>query len=418
MADFTSRERILRVVNLEEADHTPCCFMNFKALRSRSNSFYRLVEDELALGLDSQLIFPSFAGVRPPEHPALRGLPIRFHSAVKIREWREKSSDSYDILHNEYSTPAGKLTSSVQMSLDWPFGEHIPFIDDHLIPRYVKPLITGPEDLEALQYLLLPPQADDIASFKEEAEKATAFAKNHGVMLSGMMGVAMDMADWMCGTQNTMILSIDQPEFMADLLEMIHVWNMERMKVVLSAPVDIYIRRAWYEGCDSVTPKFYSDTILPRLKKEVDLAHEHGTKFGYTCTSGTTAMLDSYLEADFDVLIGIDPVQDPYMDMQLVKEKLGGRICLWGGISTLTIEQEANEEKVRSDIQHTVNLFKSTPFILSPHPVPNNNYQPYAGQNRDYQKADSDTQKQPVLPLQRCSSVEQVRHPTPCLKPV
>jgi len=38
---------------------------------------------------------------------------------------------------------------------------------------------------------------------------------------------------------------------------MIHIWNMQRMELVLSAPVDLYIRRAWYEGCDFITPSFY-----------------------------------------------------------------------------------------------------------------------------------------------------------------
>ena len=366
MGQLTSRERMLRVLNCQEPDHIPCCFMNFRALRERSNSFYELVKDELTMGLDSQLIFPSFAGVRPPEHPGLRGLPIRFHEEVQIREWQENGSDDFGVLHKEYSTPAGVLTTSMRISDDWPFGQHIPFVDDHLIPRAIKPLVTGSEDLEALQYLFIPPQREDIARFKEEAKRARAFAREYNVLLSGMMGIGLDMAHWLCGTQNLMIMTMEQPGFVADLLEMIHLWNMQRMEVILSAPVDIYIRRSWYEGCDSITPKFVSDVVLPRLKNEVDLAHEHGAKFGFTCTSGTTAMLDCYLEAGFDVLIGIDPVQDQYLDMQLLRKKLGNRICLWGGISTMTIEQEIVEDKVRSAVRKAIETFRGTAFILSP----------------------------------------------------
>jgi len=181
-----------------------------------------------------------------------------------------------------------------------------------------------------------------------------------------MMGIGLDMAHWLCGTQNLMIMAMEQPGFVADLLEMIHLWNMQRMEVILSTPVDIYIRRSWYEGCDSITPKFVSDVVLPRLKNEVDLAHEHGAKFGYTCTTGTTAMFDCYLEAGFDVLIGIDPVQDRYLDMQLLRKKLGNRICLWGGISTMTIEQETVEDKVRSAVRKVIETFRDTAFILSP----------------------------------------------------
>ena len=88
--------------------------------------------------------------------------------------------------------------------------------------------------------------------------------------------------------------------------------------------VDLYIRRAWYEGCDFVIPKFYKNEVLPRLKAEVDLAHEYGTKFGYICSSGTKPMLDFYPQAGFDVLIGVDPIQGTHTDMPLMKEKLGG----------------------------------------------------------------------------------------------
>lgn len=366
MIELTSRGRMLRTLNLQEIDHIPCCFMNFRALRERQNeSFYELVKAERDMGLDSELIFPSPMGTRPPEHPVLRGLPIRFHPKVRIKEWREEIPDKFDILHKEYSTPAGTLTTSMRLSGDWPYGNHIPFVDDYLVPRAVKPLITRQEDLDALQFLLTPPQEQDIALFKKEASEAKAFAEKYGVLLTGMMGVGMDMADWLCGMQNLMVLIMEQPSFITDLLEMIHVWNMQRMKVVLSAPVDLYIRRAWYEGCDAVTPKFYREAILPRLKAEVNLAHERGTKFGYTCTSGTKPMLDFYLEAGIDTLIGIDPVQDPYMDMPLIEKKLGGRICLWGGVSTMTVE-EGTEKEVRSAVRHAIEMFGSPGFILSP----------------------------------------------------
>jgi len=106
----------------------------------------------------------------------------------------------------------------------------------------------------------------------------------------------MDMADWLCGMQNLMFLAMDQPGMVVDLLEMIHVWNMQRMELVLSAPVDLYIRRAWYEGCDFITPGFFRSAVLPRLKIEAELTHAHGAKFGYICSSGTQPLLDAYLE--------------------------------------------------------------------------------------------------------------------------
>ncbi len=130
-------------------------------------------------------------------------------------------------------------------------------------------------------------------------------------------------------------------------------WNDPRVERAAHAggafsAVDLYIRRAWYEGCDFVTPRFYRRSILPRLKAEVDLAHDHGAKFGYICSSGTDADARFYLEAGIDVLIGIDPVQGTHTNLPLMKEKLGKRTCLWGGVSAaVTLERGSEEDSVR-----------------------------------------------------------------------
>jgi len=269
-------------------------------------------------------------------------------------------------LHKEYVTPGGTLRASVRLSEDWPHGDHLPFMDDYQIPRAEKPLITRPEDLDALSYLLTPPHEDDIAGFNQEAGEARAFVERHGVLLAGGWGVGMDMANWLCGMQHLMLLTMEQPAFVEDLLDMIHRWNLARMEVVLSAPVDLYIRRAWYEGCDFVMPAFYRDVILPRLKAEVDLAHERGAKFGYICSSGTRPMLDYYLEAGIDVLIGVDPIQGTHTDMPLMKEVLGGRVCLWGGVSGAVTVEMGSEEEIRVAVREAIQTLGPEGFILSP----------------------------------------------------
>ncbi|MGQ9501657.1 MAG: uroporphyrinogen decarboxylase family protein [Anaerolineae bacterium] len=362
-----SRERLLRAISYQEVDHIPCCFMSFTALRKRhQEDFYALARAELEMGLDTMLFIPSIPRSQRPNHPDLRGLPIRFDPAVTMREWREAAPDGTTLLHKEYITPAGNLTTSVRLSEDWPHGDHIPFIDDYQIPRVLKPLVTEPRELDALRYMLIPPQPDDVSHFRREVRTARAFVDAHSVLLAGGWGVGLDMVHWLCGMQNLMFLTMDQPEFVVDLLEMVHQWNVQRMKVVLSAPVDLYIRRAWYEGCDFITPQFYRTTILPRLKREVELAHEHGAKFGYICSSGTQPMLDLYREAGIDVLIGVDPVQGTHTDMKLMKQKLDGRVALWGGVSGAITVEMGSEDEVRAAVRHAISTLGTDGFILSP----------------------------------------------------
>jgi len=150
------------------------------------------------------------------------------------------------------------------------------------------------------------------------------------------------------------------------LLEMIHQWNKQGMEVVVSVLVDLYIRRGWYEGCDFVTPAFYRRVIAPRIKAEADLAHEHGVKFGYICSSGTRPMLDNYREAGIDVLIGVDPVQGTYTDLPLMKRKLGDAIALWGGVSGAITVELGEEPAVRAAVRHAIETLGPQGFVLSP----------------------------------------------------
>ena len=367
MTVLTSRQRMLAALHLQEPDHIPCCFMSFTALRRRVHeNMYELALAELGMGLDSMLFIPAAGRPLRPEHPELRGLPVRPHPQVHLHEWREEVPHDFPILHKEYLTPAGTLSTSLRLSEDWPHGDHIPFVDDFQVPRAVKPLVTGPEDLAPLQCMLQPPTAEDAAQFHAEAEVARDFVDQHGVLLVGGWGVGVDMADWLCGVQNMMVLAAEQPAFARDLLDMIGRWNLARMALVLEAPVDLYIRRAWYEGCDFLSPRFFRSALLPQLKAEADLAHERGAQFGYICTSGTRPLLDAYLEAGIDVLIGVDPVQGTHTDMPLLKRKLGERVCLWGGVSGALTVELGNEEEIRQAVRRAIDELGPRGFILSP----------------------------------------------------
>jgi hypothetical protein len=358
---------MVRAIEFRETDYTPCSFMSFSALRNRlDDDMYKLCKAELEMGLDSMLFLPYLSRRERPNHPDLRGLPVRFHPDVKTEESREVVEDDFDILHKEYITPGGKLTTSVQLSEDWPHGDHIPFIDDYQIARSLKPLITEPEDLEALQFLLQPPTEYDKVFFAKESRRAHDFVEeNHSLLASGW-GVGMDMANWLCGMEELMLLTTTETTFVESLFDMIHNWNLSRMELILSAHPDLFIRRSWYEGCDFVLPGFYERVILPRLKKEVELVHERGARFGYICSSGLEPMLDLHKEAGFDVLIGIDPVQGTHTDMERVKTVYDGEIAIWGGVSGAITVELGTEEEIQLAVQTAITKLGPDGFILSP----------------------------------------------------
>ena len=178
----------------------------------------------------------------------------------------------------------------------------------------------------------------------------------------------MDAVGWLFGLQNAIIAAMDEPDFMAELTELLHNWNRQRMELFLDAGIDLFIRRGWYEGTDFWSPRLYRQFIFPYLKKEIEMAHQAGaTKFGYIMTSGSMPLLDMFVEAGLDVLIGVDPIQGKGTDLASMKQKLKGKICLWGGVNGFITVERGNKAEVREAVHNAITtLGPDGGFILSP----------------------------------------------------
>jgi len=366
--ELSSRERMLAALNHEEGDHVPLCFMIYSALRNRCRNDHEFVEKQLEMGLDAtvNLQLPCEG---PSDHRDLPGLPVRFHPQVEVREWTEERPGERHpvVLHKEYHTPAGPLSTAVNKTEDWPYGDHVPFLDDYLSPRSRKFLVEKEEDLGRLRYLLVPPSREDIRAFKEKSASDKRLATKNDLLVTGGRGVGLEAAAWLCGFRNIAIAGMRRPEFVDELASILHEWNARRMKVFLDTGVDLFVRRGWYESTDFWSPSLYSRFVLPYLRKEIELAHDAGAKFGYIMTSGSMPLLDMFVEAGLDVLIGVDPVQGRGTDLALMKRKLRGKVCLWGGVNGFITVEMGNATEITDAVTRAVRVLgPSGGFILSP----------------------------------------------------
>ncbi len=365
---LSSRERMLAALSCALVDYPPCCFMQFSGLEAKCNSQLQMAEQYLAWGMDAMIQVPPWLLTAGGDTADLRGLPVHFHPGVRVREWQEPAAEGerYRTLNKEYATPAGSLTTRINQTDDWPYGDHVPFLDDFNVPRAQKHLVTGAQDLAALRYLLPPPDKAIIAEFRENSRPAQQFARKHDLLVSGGAGVGADMAGWLFGLQELIVASVRQPDLVSELMQIIADWNIGRMQVVLDAGIDLWVRRGWYESCDFWSPKLYRKFILPHIEREAELAHGHGVKFGYILTSRVMPLLDMIVEAGVDVLIGVDPVMGG-TNLKQLKEKANGCLCLWGGVNgPITVERGSPEEVRRATQEALALLAPGNGFILSP----------------------------------------------------
>jgi uroporphyrinogen-III decarboxylase len=362
---MTSRQRMLGAINHLEVDHIPCSFMLFNGLKSTCADYLEFVQKQIELGLDAYVQVPP----RPPivinDSYNLHGLPVNYHPSVLVEEWKEYiDEERYPVLFKEYHTPAGTLRAEVFQDDEWRWGDHVPFLDDYLETRSKKYLINGPDDLAALRYLLTLPTETDVDEFVEQSQPILDYAYEQELLVAGGWGVGADLIGWIYGLQNMIFASFDDVDFLHELLDIIANWNRARMEVVLSADIDLYIKRAWYENCDFWSPKTYEKYLSPILEADVELAHDHGAKFGYLITSNCMPLLDYFAEAGVDVLIGVDP---HHWDLGATKQKLGGKVCLWGGVNGNITVEYGTPEQVRMEVGKAMGLLSSQGgFILSP----------------------------------------------------
>lgn len=378
--EMTSRERMLAALNGGKPDHVPMAFMIFSALEERLAAKHGFedpaasIEAQVALGVDTVVDLRMFA----PEskeigHNDARGFPVRFAPDVKTRQWAEVSSDhSYPVLHKEYITPSGRLSIAVDQTEDWPYGDaergdfNVPFMDDYLAPRALKHLLENRLDLAAMRHLLASPTEEDVKVTHAAWDRGKALACKHDLLLAGGWGVGADALAWFCGLQNAVMMAMDDPVFLADILGLISAWNKQRMRAYLEYGVDLFIRRAWYEGTELWSPSLFRQFFFPIIREEVRMAREAGVKYGYILTSGSMPLHDMLIELDIDVLIGPDPVQGKGTNLKCMSEQLRGKIPTWGGVNGFITVEQGTPEGIDTAVREAIETLGPEGFILSP----------------------------------------------------
>ena len=79
----------------------------------------------------------------------------------------------------------------------------------------------------------------------------------------------------------------------------------------------------------------FREFVVPSLKKQCDAIHDLGGYFIQHTDGNVWDILDSFVEIGIDGWHGIQP--NVGMDMKLLKERYGGRLCLFGGINCETL---------------------------------------------------------------------------------
>ncbi|MHA1688789.1 MAG: uroporphyrinogen decarboxylase family protein [Promethearchaeota archaeon] len=129
--------------------------------------------------------------------------------------------------------------------------------------------------------------------------------------------------------------------------------------------------KVFFEGGDMafksgplINPKYIYQYVLPAMKKVTDAVHEMGGKIIFHSDGDITSLLDFIVEAGFDALHCLEP---PYVDLKLVKKKVGDKLCLLGNIDTTYILVHGTRKEVENAVKYAIKILgPGGGFILSP----------------------------------------------------
>lgn len=119
-----------------------------------------------------------------------------------------------------------------------------------------------------------------------------------------------------------------------------------------------------HSGGPMINPKDFNKYLLPRYQEVADAIHEWGGKYILHTDGDITDLLDFIVESRFD---GLQCLEPPLVDLDLVKKKVGDKLCLSGNIDTRHILVKAEKQEVVQAVKHAIKaLGQGGGFMLSP----------------------------------------------------
>ena len=284
----------------------------------------------------------------------------------------DETTGEYPVMTREYSTPAGRALHAVRRTGESiPAGwvvqpNHVPLFEDFNIPRGVRHLVSGPEDVDRLKHLYTGPDPTAAAWFAERMEKVTSFSEKQGAAVQAWSAFGMDAVVWFTGVENAILLALDHPDSFRQLVDIIDLADASRTKLAASNPgVDLVVQRGWYSSTDFWSPSLFDQFLFDGIKRNAEIAHAEGKKFGYVMTTGVEILGPRLADAGVDVLYFVDPIQDR-VDLTKIRDSIGSRMTLVGGTNSLSLSAD-NQSRIDSEVKRAIHTLGPTNrFILHP----------------------------------------------------
>ena len=352
---MNSKERVQAALHHEEADRVPC----------GENDIDFVVVEELL------------------------GYETLYNS-----RWREKQA-LWDGRRDEIVADYGKANVDLVHALEWDY------VRVHAMPaakEYSPPQMTGEyswldEQGREIQYS---PEVGNIALYSDSQDMTiddlpdpdehyevdpsemdairhvvSEIGDSHFIIGRSPVDGTFPFADTV-GMQEYLIRMITDTEFVERSAELYVNRSIAYINAMIDAGVDAVMVTDDYSGNQGpfMGPERFRRFIIPGIERQVAAAHAKGAFFIKHTDGNTWPILDDLIATGIDGWHGIQP--NIGMDLKLLKEKYGDKLCFFGGINCETLVEGTPDQaaaEVNYALQHAApggGLVIATGNVLQP----------------------------------------------------
>jgi uroporphyrinogen-III decarboxylase len=150
------------------------------------------------------------------------------------------------------------------------------------------------------------------------------------------------------GINNFYYFLHDYPQEMVDLMDLMHCKNLEACQIVAQSPAEVVII---YENTSTsnMSPSMFPQYVLGHLNDYAEIFHRAGKWLFVHMCGKLKAIADVIGSGKYDGIVDIAPSPTGDLDLVEVKEILGERMIVMGGIDATTfasLQPEAMKEHI------------------------------------------------------------------------
>jgi uroporphyrinogen-III decarboxylase len=264
---------------------------------------------------------------------------------------RQVEDGEFSILNRRFDTPAGPLTDCWKIPLCGPY--------DIIHLEY---LVKSRDDLDRLRYLVTLPSKEILQQFHELNKKA-----GQDILVTPYVRSPFNDLAAVQHPLDSLMLSIDDPNFLIELLDILQVPALMDIKAHLEAGSEIIFISGFHVSLSvGWSPNSYRELFLPYIKQLTDIIHESGAIVHFYDDGKVMEILPMMIEAGINVFSTCTPPPAGDFDINKAKVEVNGLMSLMGYVDIENVLHRGTPELVESCVKEAIEIgADDNAFILS-----------------------------------------------------